>query len=764
MLGLVVVVAAGAAALVVAPPIDFIKTQAIAEIKSRTGRDLTISGPVEFSVFPALMVKLTGVTLSGPPGMGAAPFAVAKGVEARVKLLSLLQRRLSVDRLILSEPVFDFRIDASGRRSWDFSPPAKTSASVMAPARVEVAQAKSALPDAVRDFVDNASNPDNPSPSASAKLAVLDDLTLDELKIEQGTVHYADARSGVVEAATAIDAQLTLTALQNPLETTGTLTWNGQPVGFDVRLASPRALIEDRPARLRLAIKAAPVDARFDGSMTTRAGVELDGDLAAKGSSLRALAKWLGTELPPADGFGAHMVEAKLKASTRGVVLSDARAALDGATASGTLAVDVTGARPKLTGNVKLSYLDLNRYTLAAATTGDVRPVIAKPKAMAPSAGSSVGKSAPASIEDLINAAPGLSGLGVGVSGANVPGAGVPGAQVKGYTARDGWSGDPIRLDGLGAADADLRLGIGGLRWRDIKTGAAVATVSLKSKVLKVNLDDIMFYDGKGRAVVTLDANPQVPVFGLNLSADSVSGLPLLTDAIGFDRLSGKAKLQLAVGARGKSELEIVENLSGKADFAFTNGAVQGFNVGGALKALEQRRIPNFKASPTEATEFSELTASFVIDRGIATNNDLKLFSPLIRVGGSGNVALPARTIDYVLRPRLVASGQGQGATDKTSGDKLAGLEIPLKVRGPLGDPAIEPDFNAILKDPNKALEAGKELLKPFKGAGSGLMRSLLGRGDSQGQSGVPGGATDGQAGGNQKIDTKKLLDGVLGR
>ncbi len=759
MLGLVVVVAACAAALVVAPPIDFIKTQAIAEIKSRTGRDLTISGPVELSIFPAMVVKLTGVTLSGPPGMGAAPFAVAKGVEARVKLLSLLQRRLSVDRLILSEPVFDFRIDASGRRSWDFSPPAKTAGRATAPveaaARVEVAQAKSALPDAVRDFVDNASNPDNPSPSASAKLAVLDDLTLDELKIEQGTVHYADARSGVVEAATAIDAQLTLTALQNPLETTGTLTWNGQPVGFDVRLASPRALIEDRPARLRLAIKAAPVDARFDGSMTTRAGVELDGDLAAKGSSLRALAKWLGTELPPADGFGAHMVEAKLKASARGVVLSDARAALDGATASGTLAVDITGARPKLTGNVKLSYLDLNRYTLAAASAGDVRPVIAKPKAMAPAAGSSVGKSAPASIEDLINAAPGLSGLGAGV-----PGAGVSGAQVKGYTARAGWSGDPIQLDGLGAADADLRLGIGGLRWRDIKTGAAIATVALKSKVLKVNLEDIVFYDGKGRAVVTLDANPQVPVFGLNLSADGVSGLSLLTDAIGFDRLSGKAKLQLAVGARGKSELEIVENLSGKADFAFTNGAVQGFNVGGALKALEQRRIPNFKASPTEATDFSELTASFVIDRGIATNTDLKLFSPLIRVGGSGHVALPARTIDYVLRPRLVASGQGQGATDKTSGDKLAGLEIPLKVRGPLGDPAIEPDFNAILKDPNKAIEAGKELLKPFKGAGSGLLRSLLGRGDSQGQSGV----TDGQAGENQKIDTKKLLDGVLGR
>ncbi|NJM54926.1 MAG: AsmA family protein [Verrucomicrobiae bacterium] len=488
--------------------------------------------------------------------------------------------------------------------------------------------------------------------------------------------------------------------------------------------------------------------------MTTRSGVELDGDLAAKGASLRALAKWLGTELPSADGFGAHMVEAKLKANTRGFVFTDARAALDGATATGTLAVDITAARPKLTGNIKLSYLDLNRYSLAAATVGEVRPAIAKPKAMSPA------PQAPTSIEDLINASPGTDGTAA------------PAARVKGYAAREGWSGEPIQLDALSTADADLRLGVGGLSWRNIKTGAAILTVALKSKVLKVNLDDIEFYDGKGRSVVTIDGNPAVPVFGLNLFADGVSGQPLLKDAIGFDRLSGKARLQLAVGARGSSELEIVENLSGKADFAFTNGAVQGVNVGGALKALEQRRIPDFKASPTEATEFSELTASFAIEKGIATNTDLRLFSPLIRVGGSGQIALPARTIDYVLRPRLVGSTQGQGAADKVSGNKLAGLEIPLKVRGPLGDPAIEPDFNAILKDPNKVIEAGKELLKPFKGAGSGLLRSLLGRGDRQnqnaaqgeGQGGVEGAPTDGSSGGTQKIDTKKLLDGVLGR
>ncbi len=751
VLGLGVLVAAGAAALLFAPPVAFLKAQAVAEIKSRTGRDLTIDGPVTFKVFPAFALRLEGVTLSGPAEMGPGPFAIAKSVEARVKLWPLLSRRVSVDQLILTEPVFDLRVDAAGRRSWDFAAPTKA-ASVGGRVVAQAAPAKSGLPDTMKDFIDNASNPDNPSPSTGARLAALDDLTLGDVRIQGGTVHYADEGRGIDEAATAIDAKITLTALQNPLETTGTLTWNAQAIGFDMKLASPRALLEDRPARLKLAIKAAPVDARFEGSLTARAGIELDGELSAKGASLRGLAQWLGTELPAADGFGAHSIEAKLKAGPRNVMLFDANATLDGATVTGTIGADLSAIRPKISGNLKVSYLDLNRYTLAAAQPlakpevakpAMARPAVARPQAMSPPGG---GVTKPKSIEDLIDTVTGQSGAGAG-------------PKVKGYSAREGWSSQPIQMAALGATDADVRLATGGLRWRDIKTGAATVTVSLKSKVLKVNLDEVEFYDGKGRGVVTIDASQAVPVVGANLSADGVSGAPLLKDAAGFDRISGKAKLQIAVGARGFSELEIVETLTGKAEFSFANGAIKGVNVGGALKALQQSRIPNFKDSPTEATDFSELVATFAIDRGIATNTDLAMFSPLLRIGGAGQIALPQRTIDYVVRPRIVASAQGQGAADRASGEKLAGLEIPLKIRGPLADPKIEPDFNAILKDPNKAIEAAKELVKPFKGAG-GLLKSLIGKDSTQPSPGDPPAPT----GAPQKIDPKKLLDGLLAR
>lgn len=740
MAGLLVLAGGAIAVLVLAPPVELLKSRAIAEMKAKTGRNLTIGGPVSFTVYPSLTLRLEDVSLSGPPGMGDEPFAVVSSAEARVKLLPLLQRQIRLDQLILREPVFDLRVDKSGRRNWDFTPPHRTAA--LPPVRyAQVAPAPSStgLPDAARDFLDNASNPDNPSPQTKLRIAALEELTLSDVRIERGSVQYTDERTGDSERVSAVEAVVTVPALQGQAEATGSATWSGQPVGFEVKLASPRALIEDRPVRLRVALKAAAIDARYEGALLVRNGVELDGELSAKGPSLRNLARWLGTELPPADGFGPHSLEGKLKVTSRGYHLSDAALSLDGATATGTLALDVSAQKPKVTANLKLSLLDLNRYTLAAATPATApqkpAPAIVRP---------AVGQPVPAakSIEDLINQEIDRKS----------------GPKVKGYTAREGWSSEPLRLDVLGVADADVRLSVGGIHWRDIKIGQSIVTAALKSKVLRVNLDDMQLYGGKGRGVVTIDANSQMPVYGANISAEGVAGQPLLKDAVGFGLVSGTAKVQLAVGAQGSSELQLVESMNGKADVQIADGAVQGMNIAGALRALKGGQLQALNKAPTEKTDFSELQATFAIKNGVASNQDLRMFGPLLRVGGAGQIALPSRSIDYTLRPRLVASIEGQGAADKGATDKLTGIEVPLRIVGPLSDPDIKPDVDGLLKDPAKTVETVKEIGKQLKG--SELFKSLMGRGKTAppaegGESAPPP---------NPKAEVKKLLDGVLGR
>ncbi len=762
LLGVATLVGGGLAFLVLAPPVDTIRAQVIAQIKAKTGRDLVIGGPVSFAVYPALTLTLKDVTLSGPPGMGPEPFATAAGIEARVKLLPLLQRQIRIDQLILREPVFDLRVDAAGRRNFEFAaiPAGPADRDPVRYAQATVQPGPAGLPggskgrnltdEAIKDFVDNASNPDNPSPQTRQRLKDLEDLTLGDVRIERGAVIYSDARNGVSEQFTAIDATVSLASLASPLETTGTATYAGQPVGFEVKLASPKALLEDRPARLKAAIKAAAVDARYDGALTARSGVELDGDLSAKGPSVRGLMRWLGTELPPADGFGPGAIEAKVRTSLRGVHLSDMTVSLDDTTATGTLAIDTSDAKPKLVANLKVGVLDLNRYTLAAATKTPEHsrtPALSKPVTSKPPVPK--GFLAPAeTIEDLLrNETAG-------------------GPKVKGYTQRDGWSSEPISLDALGALDADARLTVGQVRWREIKTGAGIVTVALKGRVLRVNLDDMQFYDGKGRGVVTIDANAKPPTVGANISADGVAGLPLLKDAVGFDLVSGTAKVAVAVGAQGSNELALVESLNGKADIQIANGAIKGYNIAGALRAVSGGQLQALNKAPTEKTDFSELSATFQIAKGVATNQDLRLLGPLVRLGGGGQISLPPRSIDYTLRPKLVGTIEGQGGNEK-----LAGLEIPVRITGPLSGPEIRPDVGSLLKDPDKAVDAVKEIGRQLKQGGvSNALKSLLGRrNDAEGAAPAGDAQAAGQAAGQPapaatKPNAKQLLDGLLGR
>lgn len=678
-------VGAGAAYLAFAPPIDMIRQQVIAQVKAKTGRELTIAGPAGFAVFPELTLTLGGVTLSAPPGMGGPPLVTMAGLDASVRLWPLLQRQISVDKLVLRQPVFDLRVDASGKRSWDFA-----DGSAVAP--LQYAQAKvpaTGVPDAIKDFVDNASDPDNPSPQVKAKLARLEELTLGDVRIDGGTVLYADARTGTNRQISALDARVGLKSLASPLDATGTLDYDGQAAAFDLKLASPKAILEDRPAKLAITLKAAALEAKYDGSVTVRATMDLEGDLTAKGPSLRALLRWLGHEMPPADGFGPVFVVGKLKTGATSYSLSEASLGLDSSTATGLVQIDTSGPRPRVTANLKINEIDLNRYTLAAGTAVVPSKAAAiRPAGTAPAAAG--GQTPPKSIDDLLK--------------------GTSGPQVRGYTKRAGWSEEAIPLGALGMADADAKLSIGKLTYRDVKIGQSAVTIALKNKALRLTFDDVQLYEGHGRGIISIDSAPSVPVAGANLTVDGVAAQGLLKDVADFELLAGSARVTVAVGAQGASEAGLVQSANGKADFAFANGAIVGFNIPGAIRGLMQGKLSGFEKSPAEKTDFSELAASFTIANGVATNQDLRLVGPLLRVSGAGQIALPAQTVDYTMRPKLVASLQGQGATDA-----LSGLEIPVRITGPWAKPQFMPDASGILKDPGKAIEAAKEIGKQLK-------------------------------------------------
>lgn len=679
LLALVVVIGAGGAYLVLNPPVELIRSQLVAQVKSKTGRDLRIGGAARFTVYPSVGVSLDDVELSAPPAMGGRPLLKTAGLDLSLQLLPLLARDVRVEKLVLRQPVIELRADKSGRRSWDF-------ADLEDAGRVRMAQA--ATPNRSTDA------PPAGAPRRRDPLALVEQMTLGDVRIEGGRISYLDEKSGSKETVDAVNLMLAMPSTTGPLETKGDLVWKGERFDISGSLTSLKAIVEAKPAKLVMTASNRLGTAAYDGNTVLNDHVELGGALTLRSPDVRALAKLAGAELPQAGGFGAASISGQLKSDARSATLSNAKLALDSITGSGTIGVDVAGARPLLKGNLKLSALDLNPY-LGGTPSATQKP--AQPKAVAPGpAAAPVARPAPsnggqpASIEDLLSQ---------------------PGPQVRGFTQRAGWSEDALSTAALGALDAELALQIAALVYQDVKVGASQLTINLRNRVLKTTIDDMQLYQGRGRGVVTLDGTAAAPSIGVNVTADGLAALPLLKDAARMDWLAGTGRLVIAVAGQGPSQKAIVDSLNGKADFTFNNGAIVGWNVPQIIRGLRQGQLSGFDRVSTSQTDFSELASTWTIAGGIAQNQDLKLTSPLLRVTGAGRVLMGARQIDYLVKPKLVASLDGQGGTQG-----LAGLEIPVRIRGGWEKPEVVPELNGVLSDPNKALGAVKDLTKQFKG------------------------------------------------
>ena len=92
------------AAVIIVPlvvdPNDY-KEQIVNQVQKHTGRELTIGGDLELSVFPWLGVGINELALSNAPGFGDEPFAEIGLASVRVKLMPLLQSQVEVDRITL---------------------------------------------------------------------------------------------------------------------------------------------------------------------------------------------------------------------------------------------------------------------------------------------------------------------------------------------------------------------------------------------------------------------------------------------------------------------------------------------------------------------------------------------------------------------------------------------------------------------------------------------------------------------------------------
>jgi AsmA protein len=314
------------------------------------------------------------------------------------------------------------------------------------------------------------------------------------------------------------------------------------------------------------------------------------------------------------------------------------------------------------------------------------------------------------------------------------------------------WSSATIDINGLNYIDLQARISATELNVGDARFTPAAIDVTLTSGVLKAQVSNLGAYEGNANGDLTVDVSTATPTYAMRADLTGVRALPLLHGLADFDRLDGRMQAKVSVRSSGTSQRAIMSNMAGTAFVVFQDGAIKGLNVAQMIRSLTASTLSGWQESEEKATDLSQLSASFKIDKGQAQTTDLNLVGPLVKMTGAGTIDLGTKQIGFRVEPKLVMTTEGQGRlTDPV------GLGIPVMIAGPWGSPRIYPEMQGILDNPDAAYAKLKEMGKGLfgqNGAGLGAaIGNLLG-----GQQGGAGG--QGAAGGQQPTGP---LGGQLG-
>lgn len=676
LIGLVLIVLLIVGAAVLAPYFiskEWVVTYVLQQVKAKTGRDATVDGPIKLALLPRLQIEASDVTFANAPGGAAPHMATIKALKLQLQLMPLVSGQVAIDSFVLTEPVIALEVDKQGRPNWSFAQ--------------DVAEGKPAPGS-------------QPAPAPAAAQAPggspIGDIQLGDVRLVNGTISYADARTGAKQTISGIDATVSLPNLDSKAGIKGNLTWNGKKVDLTLDVAKARALLTGEPTQLGLKVSADTVKAGFNGSAKMGGTPEVSGTVDLDVPSIRELAAWTGNPIAfdRPNTLGPLKIKGKAAVNGSRASFTDAAISLDAINSKGELTANFGGAKPAFNGRLDVDRLDLNPYLPPESG--------AKPAA--------------------------------GARPAEGPGAAPKNA---------GWSTDPIDLSPLRAANADLALSTGSLQYKKIAIGQAALGLKLQDGRLTADLSKLALYEGSATGRLSVDGSGQTPAVGMTFKLTGLQAEPALRDTIDFERLSGHVAGDIDVNTRGGSQKAMIEALAGKGDLHFTDGAIKGINLAAMVRNVSSAFLDS-GARSEQKTDFSELGGTFTIAKGIVTNNDLAMKAPLIRLKGSGTVDLPQQSMRYRVEPEVVASVEGQGGRD------AGGIGVPVMIEGPWSNLSYRPDLSAILKDPNKALDAVKGLVPGQSGSG---LPGILGGGSS---------GSDSQTGGSGGLPTQ--LKGLFGR
>lgn len=256
----------------------------------------------------------------------------------------------------------------------------------------------------------------------------------------------------------------------------------------------------------------------------------------------------------------------------------------------------------------------------------------------------------------------------------------------------------PIDLEGLKGLNLKGQLRIGQLVASGLKADKVELGLRAAGGRVDVQPMNASLYGGTLSGSAGIDANSYR--FTARPQLQGISIGPLLKDLADKDLLDGRGKVVLDVQTTGRSVPDLKKALAGSASIALNDGAIKGINLAEALRkakaAIGSKSAQQQAASGGDKTDFTEMTASFTISKGVAHNEDLSAKSPFIRIGGAGDLDIGEGRMNYLAKAAIVNTSAGQGGKDA---DSLAGLTVPVRIRGPFESLSYRVETGSMVSD-----------------------------------------------------------------
>jgi len=721
-------------------PNDY-KQQISEQVENATGRQLTLDGDITLSVFPWIALELGPLSLSNAKGFKAEHFAKVDAVEVRIKLMPLLSKQLEMDTVILEGLSLNLEKNKAGKTNWDDlaasesevseetnsdSGTETTSSTNNAPALAAIniagirlknanilwtdatsaehyqlqnlnlgtAALFSGEPTAITmDFSLISEKPQanidvdfsadvmvdldtqayaltnlkftskaaggEALPFDTAALSLSGDINADMVKqlvTLNGAAITIEANKGEQSVNLNLSAEISSNLANqksnvNSLELSADITDPALPGGqAEVKLSTDLSVDMNQQtaalSKLILSVQDLLLEGEVTASKLLSDNPTFAGNINLKAFNLRQLANNLAIELPlMADDSTLNLVEVMttFTGSTKHFDAKQLAVTLDQSKLTGQFAI-VDFDNPALKFKLALDEIDADRYLPPAVEE-------AKQESVPVSTDSSVASSNEA---------------------------------------------EQLPLEALRQLNAQGTFDIGKLKVSGMHSENIHFEIKANKGLIKLSPLSVNLYQGSYQGNVNLDARGETLKLSINENLSDVQAGPLLIDLSGDDTLSGTANAQIKLSGNGATVTQIKQSLSGNGNFSFKDGAVKGVNIGESIrKAKAALKGEQLDSTAPLQTDFASLAGSFVATKGIISNQDLLLMSPLLRINGSGKVDLPQEGIDYSLKVSIVGTSKGQDGAELA---ELKGLTIPVIITGTFSNPKPSVDLASLFK------------------------------------------------------------------